>query len=342
MKSWQILFKQAPKNDDGGQGGSTADDDFDDAADDALVEEGEAELEEEEGDDDPESTDEEEQSDEDQDDPDEEEEESEEEEEVDEDETEKPSGFRFKDPKTGDFDFKRINKVVGGPELEKAFKEQTATITRTSQENATLKRQLGDPKLKERTQKGDFLDRMMVENPEVKKAVLQVLHGGSAGQGQGSSTEQDLFNGLDPNDPALPVLKQLVAKVQTFENQHSEARRQQQQREFESNFESGLRSAAESFQQLLGRAATNDELELIAKEMEETGVLKGERFVPSLFLEEIRKAERQRTIKARKVKRNLPKVPSGRRIVPTKGKRSKEEEQDALWQKHIEEGGDDE
>ena len=341
MKSWQILFKQAPKNDDGGQGGSTADEDFDDAADDALVEEGEAELEEEDGDDEADSDDEEEQSDEDQDDPEEEEEESEEEG-VDEEEVEETSGFRFKDPKTGDFDFKRINKAVGGPELEKAFKEQTATITRTSQENSRLKSELASPRLKEMTQKGAFLDRMMVENPEVKMAVLQVLHGGGAGRGQGSSTEQDLFNGLDPNDPALPVLKQLVAKVQTFENQHSEARRQQQQREFESKFESGLRSAAESFQQLLGRAATNDELELIAKEMEETGVLKGERFVPSLFLEEIRKAERQRTIKARKVKRNLPKVPSGRRIVPTKGKRSKEEEQDALWQKHIEEGGDDE
>lgn len=341
MKSWQILFKQAPKNDDGGQGGSTADDDFDDAADEALVEEGEAELEEDEGnDEDADPEEEEEQSDEDQD-PDAEEEE-EEEEEVEEEETDKPSGFRFKDPKTGDFDFKRINKAVGGPELEKAFKEQTATITRTSQENSRLKTELASPRLKEMTQKGAFLDRMMVENPEVKKAVLQVLHGGGAGQGQGSSTEQDLFNGFDPNDPALQVLKQVVAKVQNFENQHSESRRQQQQREFESKFESGLISAAQSFKELIGRPATNDELELIAKEMEETQILNGERFVPSLFLEEIRKAERQRIIKARKVKRNLPKAPSGRRIVPTKGKRSREEEQDALWQKHIEEGGDDE
>lgn len=343
MKTWQILFKQAPKNDDGAQGGSTGDEDFDDAADDALVAEGEAELEEGEADEEEEELDddseEEEQSDEDQDDT--EEEEEGEEEDVDEEEEEAPatSGFKFKNPKTGDFDFAKINKALGGNELEKLFKEQSATITRTSQENAQYKRELGSPKLKERTQKGDFLDRMMAQDPGVKKEVLRFLHGGNPGQGQGTSDGKLQFEGVDPDDPLLPVLQELVTTVHGFQNQQREQSRQAEDQEYNRNLETGLRSAYTRFKELVGRDATEDEMNLVADEMERTGDLKGERFIAHLFLEDIRKAERQRVIRDRKVKRKLPKAPSGRRLAPTKKRKSKEEWQDDLWNEHK--GGDE-
>lgn len=343
MKTWQVLFKEdrAGRTSGGAQGESTSDtDDFDDAADDALVQEGEAELEdldEEEEEPEAESEEEEEQSDEDQDDLDEEEEIDSEEEE------ESVSGFKFKNPKTGDFDFARINKAVGGPELEKAFKEQTATITRTSQENKALREQLEAPEMRERVQKGGFLDHLMANYPEVRDQVLQILHGGNPAQGQHQNRAGAFeIPGLNPDDPLAPVVQQLHATVQNLQNRQEQENRQREANERNANFEKGLRQARSRFKELIGRDATEEELTLVAKEMEASRYLNGASFVPGLFIDEIRKAEARKVLEARKVKRGLPKTGSGgRKPAPAKARRSKEDEQDELWEQHMSGGDDD-
>lgn len=334
MKSWQVLFKEAPagRNHGGAQGESTSDEDFDDAADDALVEEGEAELagddeEEEEA----ESEEEEEQSDEDQDDLDEEEEEDEEEVE-DEEEEESESGFKFKDPKTGDFDFKRINKAVGGPELEKAFKEQTATITRTSQENKALKEQLAGPELKMAKDKASFLDHLVNTNPVVHKEVKRALLGANAEQDQGGEA---VLEGFDPKDPAVPVLQKVLAGLSAVQNRLQDGDKQRQAMERDERFKGGLREARAKFKELIGADPTEEQLLQVAKEMNDTGVNDGARFVPYLFLDLVRKAERQKFSATRKIKKGLPKTGSTGRLGGGKTKLSREEERDALWDQHM-------
>lgn len=337
MKSWQILFREAPagRNSSGAQGESTSDGDFDDAADDALVEEGEAELA---GDDDEEeeeaeSEEEEEQSEEDQDDLDEEEEEDLEEVE-DEEEEASAAGFKFKDPKTGDFDFKRINKAVGGPELEKAFKEQTATITRTSQENKTLRDQLASPELKTAKDKAGFLDHLVNSNPVIHKEVMRVLQGGSAGQEPAGGGFE--IPGLDPNDPVAPVLQQVMAGLSTIQNRLQDGDKQRQAQERDNQFVNGLRGARAKFKELTGSDPTEEQLLQVAQEMNRTNLPDGAAFVPNLFLDLIRKAERQKFLATRKVKKNLPKTGStGRVPAKGKGKVSREEEFDSLWEEHM-------
>lgn len=338
MKTWEVLFKQARNDDRGAQGVSTSDDDpIDDAADEALVAEGEAELEEEDPDEEEESEEEsEEEHSEEEQDP---EEESEEEEVESEEEEEEAVGFKFKDPKSGDFDFKRINKVVGGPELEKAFKEQTATITRTSQENKALKQQLEAPELREKINRGAFLDRLMVENPVVKAEVFRALGLEAPAGGQRPAGLQ--IPGLNPEDPLAPLVQELVAKVQTFENRHSESIRERQDRERNDQFVQNLRQAGSKFKELVGREPTEDEMVLVGQKMADSGYMNGAELVPGMFFDLIRKAEYQRAIASRKVKRGMPKSGSQRRVISTKGKRSREAEQDDLWNEHMNDADDE-
>lgn len=331
MKSWQFHFKQCPAE-DGAQGASTGDEDFDDAADDALVEEGEAELE---GDDEAESEDEDEQSDEDQDELDEEEEED-----VDLEEEEAPAakGFKFKDPKTGDFDFKQINKAVGGPELERAFKEQTATITRTSQENKALKEQLAAPELRESSQKAGFFDHLMQTHPGIQQEVMRILHGGHAGQAQPQGALE--IPGLNPEDPLAPVVQELMANQRALQNRLQGEDRQRQVQEQERKFVDGLRGARAKFKELTGMEATEEQMLQVATEMKSANYLNGARFVPDLFIDLIRKAEQQKVLAARKVKKGLPRTGSNiRSPAATKTKRSREEDFDDLWNEHMN-GGD--
>lgn len=334
----RFFFKQARAGQDSAQGASTSDD-FDDAADEALVEEGQAELvdEGEEEEEPAESEEEEEeQSDEDQDDL----EEDDEAEVEDGEEEAAASGFKYKNPKTGDFDFSRINKVVGGPELEKAFKEQTATITRTSQENKSLRSQLEAPQLKEKTSKGDFLDHLMATNPGIREQVLSILHGGNAQQDQSAQAGFGNLKGLHPDDPLAPVVQELYGTVQDLRNQRAEENRQRQANEQNENFVRGLRGARSKFKDLIGREPTEEELTSVAQEMRQANYLNGARFVPDLFMDQIRKAEAQRVLASRKVKRGLPQTGSGGRA-PTagKGKRSREDVRDELWEQHM--GGDE-
>lgn len=332
MKSWQILFRQQPAG-DGAQGGSTGDEDFDDAADDALVAEGEEELDSDDGEEEEtESEEEEEQSDEDQDLLDEEEEE-----EVDSEEEEDaaPAGFKFKDPKTGDFDFKRINKVVGGPELEKAFKEQSATITRTFQENKELKEQLNSPELAERGNKAGFFDHLMQTHPGIREEVIRILHGDQAGQAQPQAGKLEI-PGINPDDPLLPVVQELMTGYRTLQNRLQGEDQQRQAQEADRRFVEGLRGARAKFKELTGAEPTEEQLTLVAKEMKKTSFLNGARLVPDLFMDLVRKAERQKYLESRKAKKNLPKVGStSRRAAPTKTRRSREEEFESLWEEHM-------
>lgn len=340
MKSWQVLFKEGPigRDSSGAQGGSTSDEDFDDDADAALVAEGEKLLSEddeendEEEDLDPDT--ESEQSQEDQDD-----EEEEEEQEEDEQELEAPpaSGFKFKDPKTGDFDFKRINKAVGGPELEKAFKEQTATITRTFQEKKALEEQLSSPALAESKNKAGFLDHLMATHPGIRQEVLKVLHGQPAGQNQAQPGALEI-PGINPEDPLAPVVQQLYGTVQALQNRLQGDDAAREQREYDDRFVSGLRGARATFKELIGREANEEELKRVAVEMQKSRHLNGALFVNHLFGEEIRKAAVQKALAARKAKKNLPKTGvSGRRAPEKKGKRkqSREETFNELWDEHV-------
>lgn len=333
MKLSVVPFKLSPLSD--AQGASTSEpEDFDDAADDALVAEGEEEL----GDEDheeAESEDEEEQSDEDQDDLEEEEEVESEEKEV------AATGFKFKDPKTGDFDFKRINQAVGGPELEKAFKEQTATITRTSQENKALRAQVEGPDAKLRQSKAVFFDDLMARSPVVKKEVMRILNGGHPEQDPQAAGGFEI-PGLNPEDPVAPVLQQLYSSQQAILARLQDSDRQRSQMEQEQKFVNGLRAARARFKELTGAEASDEQMQLIAEEMNNSGLLDGAKFVPSLFLDLIQKFEARKFLEKRKIKQALPKTGAlSKRAPVAKGKRrSREDEFNDLWEKHMN-GGDE-
>lgn len=343
MKPWQVLFRMAPKRDHEAQGGSTGDDDFaNEAEDDALAEAGEEELESE-GDevDGAESEDDEEdQSDEDQD-PDEDDEEAEHEEEQEEDE--EPSGFKFKDPKSGDFDFKRINKAVGGDELEKAFKEQNATITRNFQELKSYK-DVGSPQeVATFRNKGRFLDDLIDNNPVVQREVLRILNGGQPPQGQNLlPPEAQVPEGVDPNDPWWKGVQPLFQTVQAINNRLVMDDRNRQRAEQDQRFSQGLEGAKARFKELTGKSMSVEQAAMIEQEMRSTNFLNGARLVPDLFSKEIQAAMSRKVISKRVAKKNLPKTGSGRRPAPGPAKKkSRHEERDELWEKHMGDGFDD-
>lgn len=322
---------QAPLEDT--QGSGSTGDDFDDAADDALVAEGEAEMDTDE-DGDPESTP----------DPDaqldDEESQDEEEEEEEETDDEQPvaaagKGFKFKDPKTGNFDWKRINGVLGGDELEKSIREQNATITKYSQENKTLKESIGSPEaFKETQNKAGFFDHLMNTHPGIRAEVLKVLHGEQAAQSPQSGNQ--LPAGVDPNDPLAPLVMQQQQVLMALQNRLQEGDRAQQQRQQEHQFLGGLKEARAKFRELLGKEPTEEQMLLVAKEMQSTGVLKGARFVPDLFFQEIQDAIRAKYLSENAEKRKkLSKTGLGRKAGSGKKRGSMEEDFNALWDEHM-------
>lgn len=329
-------FLMAPKEDPQGSGTGM---DFDDAADDALVAEGEAELDtSEDGDPEPED-DPDAQSEEDEEDLDDEEDQGEEEEEgeeedVDEEEEEvaaSPQGFKFKG-KDGNFDWKRINKVLGDDTLEKAIREQNSTITKYSQRVKELEGIETSPKFVESRNKAGFFDHLMQTHPKIREEVLKVLHGEQAGQ-QGN---QQLPPGVDPNDPLAPVVLQLSQTVQALQNRTREEQQRQQQQELENRFVKGLHGARAKFKELTGKDASDEQIKLVADEMQKTGVLEGARFVADLFYNEIQDSIRQRVLRENAEKRKkLGPSGTGRKTSSKATKRSKEEEFDALWEQHV-------
>ncbi len=290
----------------------TGDEDFDEGADDALAAEGEAEL----GEDgdleaDESEEDGEEQSDEDQDEPDLEEEE----------EALEEAGFRFKDQKTGNFDWKKMNKALGGDDLEKSFKESQATITRFSQENVELKKWAEHiPQLQAREKVANYFDHLFRTNPVVRDAVIG----------------QDPFAGFNPNDPALPILRQMQQQNQAFQQRLQQADQQQQQQQREGTFLQGLKAAREQFKSLTGKEPSEDQLRLVAGKMQQTGFLDGASLVPSLFVKELQDAATAKILAERKTKRKLPKSGKSTRRAPgTQGKVSKRGAFEEEWNKHM-------
>lgn len=340
MKNPWVFFREA-KRESGAQGGSTGEDDFyDEAADDAAAEEGEAELGEEDSEDEEaESEDDDEQAQA-QDDEEEEEAEEDEEEEVEElEEEEEAPAFKFKDAKSGDFDFKKINRVLGGDELEKTFKEQNATITRTFQELKSYK-DLGVPpqELKARSVRAEFLDKMYNEDPGIRREVNRVL-GISEDGGETSRGQIQLPEGVDPRDPLAQPLIQALQQVQAISNRLTMEDRRKQHDATEQRFASALNQGRARFKELTGKELTPEQASLVDQEMRQSGYADAAKLIPGLFFKEIQDAAAERLQKQRMVKKNLPKNSSrGKSPVPGKAKRrSKEEEFDELWKQAMNE-----
>ncbi len=224
---------------------------------------------------------------------------------------ERPSGFKFKDKKTGNFDWDRINKRLGGGELQKTFLESQKTITRVSQEKKGLEEKVQQyeaevPQLQQRAQYFDQFDYLFQTDPEVQKAVVSALQrqsGGTPGHGI------QLPEGINPNDPLVPLLMETRQQLNYVLNQQraNEGRtREQQERDAERQ---GLTQARDRFSQLLGRLPTKEELGRVLKEMRTSGTRNGALLVPGLFVEEIQKNERRKLYKSRDEKRKLPKSP---------------------------------
>lgn len=344
MRPWQILFREA-KRESEAQGASTGfDDDFaNEAEDDALADEGEAEIEEE-GDDtgeEPESEDDEEEESEEEEGFDDEEEEGEKEEL---EEEEEPQGFKFKDPKTGDFDFKRINKAVGGDELEKAFKEQNATITRNFQELKSYK-DIGTPQdLTTFRNKAGFLDNLIDTDPVIQSRVIEILNGGGQNPspyGGHNPQASQIPQGVDPNDPVWLALQPTLQSFQAIQNRLAMADRRERQAEQDRKFSQGLDGAKARFKELTKRDMTPEQVAKIEQEMRGSGYLNGANLVPALFQKEIHEVMSRKVVEKRVVKKNLPKSGSSRRPAPTAKKRSKEEEREDLWNRHMGDGSED-
>ncbi len=325
---WQVHFRmdKAGNDERGAQDHDETGDDFTDTADDdALVAEGEAELE------DGEQTDDELlQS------PDQEEDEIEE---LDEEiaQPRESAKFRYKDEKTGNFDWAKMNKVLGGGDLEKSFKESQATITKFSQENKTLREHVGAvPQLQERAKIANYFDHLVNNNPEVRSAVLKAL-GGDPAQDQRNQTNQNgVPQGVNPQDPLWPVLQQLQRQNQSFEQRMQREDQFRQQQQQENAFLQGLKGARERFISLVGKEPTEEQLRLVANEMKGTGHLNGSRFVADLFLEEIRNAATQKLMATRSEKKNLPRSASTTRRAPVTQKRvSREESFAEEWSAHM-------
>lgn len=340
---WQVFFREAKRDSEGTQGASTGDDDFaDEDADDAAADEGAEELgDEDETEDEPEEESEDDQSDEDQDAEEEEEGEEEEGDEAVEDEPAK--GFRFKDPKTGDFDFKRINKAVGGDELEKRFKEQDATITRTFQELKSFKDNGSPQDFITRSNKAKFLDDLIDNDPVISQRVVQILSGQvKPGQSAPAGGQVEIPKGVNPEDPLWPVVQELRGHFQAINNRQVVEERTRQQNALNERFSQGLEGAKAKYKELTGFAMPPEKAALIEQEMRSGGYLNGARLVPGMFFQDIQAAMSRKVVSKRVAKKNLPKAGISRRPAPTsKKKRNRDDDRNDLWDKHMGDGMDD-
>lgn len=244
------------------------------------------------------------------------------------DEPAEEKGFKFKDAKTGNFDWQKINQRVGGPELEKSFRESQKTITKVSQENKELKGRYeqaeGHARLFQQ------FDQLVQRNPEVRAAIQRALTGGQ----QPRNPQEDFLKipGVNPEDPLLPVLAQLKQQNDQLVNQYQSWESQQQQARATESFRQGLMSAKDRFTELVGREPTADELRKVAGQMQQTRHINGADWVPSLFLEEIREGTKQKFFESTKQKKILPKNPkTGSRTGATSGKKSLRDTFEEEW-----------
>ncbi len=243
----------------------------------------------------------------------------------------------------GAFDWKKISAKLGpiGSQLEKSFKEAQRTTGVALQDKAKLEKQLNEERVQaqELTQQAQLLqefNRIYESNPKVQQAINEALQGGGYGQHQGAPNgAHGLPPGVDPNDPLVPLLMQQQQVVNQLANQHrqqEQLRRQHQERE---SFRQGLTSARDTFTSILGRPPTQAELQLVADKMRQSKLLDGSLLVPSLFVEDIRKAAKRDFFKSRDEKKRLPKrSKSSVRPSNTSERRSLRDSFDKAWAEH--------
>lgn len=333
-------------------------DDFNDAADDALVREGEAELEseeesdseEEEQSDDEEADDElDESEDEDSEDEDQDEDSEDEEDEEADEENEQEQSLK---EGNGKFNWKAINAKLGkvGTELERSFSEAQKTTNKALQAKSEIERSFGEyqAQVQEDAQRFSQMDHLYTTNQEVHHAINRALGIGSQGQNpnvpQGGQNLLQMPEGVDPMDPlAQHMLKSFAPVVQNLQNQVSQLlnhHQGQQTREQKAaqveRFRQGVISAGQMFRQVLNREPSDQELTQIAEKMRASGNFNGAELVPALFLEEIQKGARRSVQQIQKKKRDLPKSSkSGVRKSKTSKYVSKREVFDDEWDKHM-------
>jgi hypothetical protein len=247
-------------------------------------------------------------------------------------ETEEVPEEQDDDLKEGDgkFNWKNIGAKLGkvGTELERSFSEAQKTTNKALREKSELESRVRDSEgFKQEAQMFRQFDNLVRSNPEVRAAVEKAL---------GVAQQAPLnIPGVDPNDPVVPLIMRQQQTLQQLQNLHLERERREQQQQRVNEFRQGLLGAKDRFKDLIGRDPSREELEKVASVMRDRGFLDGESLVPSLFLEEIRKSERDKLAGSREKKKNLPKSPkTGVRQSGTSKGSSLSEAFDAAWNEH--------
>lgn len=229
---------------------------------------------------------------------------------------------------SGKFDWKKIGAKLGkvGSELERSFSEAQKTTNRALREKSELENQLRQTAgFQQEAQLFRQFDHLVRTNPEVRAAIEKAM---------GIAQQPEALNipGVDPNDPVVPLIMRQQQMLQQLQNLHQERERREQQTARVNDFRQGLLGAKDRFAELIGRDPTREELEKVATVMRDRGFLDGGSLVPSLFIEEIRKAERAKLTESREKKKNLPKTPkSGVRQASTSKGSSLEDAFESAW-----------
>lgn len=323
----------------------TGEDFENEAADEALVREGEAELEGEESD----SEDEEQSEDEDEDeDSDEEDEDFDDEEDQDDDEEEEEEDDEDEEEElketSGKFKWSSIKAKLGkvGEELERSFSESQKTTNKALREKSEVERSFGEFQQQVQTdlQRFSQMDHLYTTNQEVHHAINKAL--GIAPNGQNPNPAQgfQLPPEIAENDPLaqhfVPVIRNLEAKIHQLLNHHQTRQVQESRAQKVETFRQGVISAGQAFRQILNREPSDDELTAVAEKMRTSGNFNGAELIPVLFLEEIKKGARREIQKVRKDKRNLPKSSkTGVRVSKTPKKLSRQEIMEEEWERHM-------
>lgn len=249
---------------------------------------------------------------------------------------------KLKDPKTGNFDWNKINKKVGSSELQKVFVESQKAITRFGQEKSAIEKEYAEYKQSSQETANNFqiFERLYDSNPKVRAAIDEAV-GVKSQQSQQGPQEFELPQGVDPNDPVIPVLRQQQQMIHQLNNHYQSQVRQQQQAAYQAQFYQGLDSAKQTFTQLVGRAPTEAEIQKVSQKMQQTRHLNGAEWVPGLFIEEIRKgAQKEKTQDHRdlkKLKRDLPKT-AKKAVSPQKTVKERQTREDSfneMWEKYY-------
>lgn len=243
----------------------------------------------------------------------------------------------LKDPKSGNYDWKKISEKIGSPELERVFKDSERKITQISQENKTLREQAGQVEaFREKASELDYFAQLLNRNPALKAQVQAAINGVQQPQAA-PRKEIQLPEGVHPNDPLAPLVLKLMEGQSRFEQQSQQVEAQQRQQRDTENFRQGLIAAKGRFKAETGLEMTEQQMRTVAENMQKSGFLRGDLLVPGLFSEEIKKSIERKFHESRKVKKGLPKTPVGGRGNASSAKTMKQAFDEA-WEKEQERG----